>query len=180
MKVRTCMTTNPVAAPSVTRLGAALELMTRHALRHLPVIEADGTFVGIVRDHDIRAVLSEDGEHVLERGVLSIATVGSPTLGGDSSVDEAWALLSRLPAFNPMPVVTGGKLEGTVSQHELLRALAGLPPLAEPVIEDEGPMRGFLESPLIMPPLPHVSFRGVGGTAEPDTPPAADSEMMPP
>jgi CBS-domain-containing membrane protein len=173
------MRTNPVAAQSVARLGEALELMTRHGLRHLPVIEADGTFVGIISDHDIRAALSEEGKDVPERGVLSIANLDSPTLGGDSSVEKAWALLSRSPGSNPLPVVTGGKLEGTVSQHELLRALAGLPPQSEPLNEGEGPMRGALESPFIPSPLPRVPFRGVGGTAEPDTSSAADSEMLP-
>ena len=133
MNVRACMTLNPVVAKPLMRLGDAVELMGRHRLRHLPVIETDGTFVGVICDHDVRAVVSADGDKVLERGVLALTELGPPTLAGDDSTEKAWAVLSRSPGSNPLPVVTAGKLEGTVSQHDLLRALAGLPRKAEPV-----------------------------------------------
>jgi acetoin utilization protein AcuB len=148
MNVRACMTINPVVAKPLMRLGDALELMSRRQLRHLPVIEADGTFVGMICDYDIRAAVSADGDEALERGVLALTELGTPILGGDDSTEKAWATLSRSPGSNPLPVVTDGKLEGTVSQHDLLRAMAGLPRPAESGNGEESHRPGSVAFPL--------------------------------
>jgi CBS domain-containing protein len=134
--VRACMSTDPIAVQPTVRLGVVLAMMARHGLRHLPVIQSDRTFVGTVNDHDIHAACMQDGDKVLERGVLNMTDLGTPTVGGDDPAEEAWARMSRSPGSNPMPVVTGGKLEGTISQHQLLRALANLPPQDETVKPD--------------------------------------------
>ncbi len=167
MNVGTCMTLNPVTAQPLTRLKEALELMSRHGVRHVPVIEDDGKYMGVVSEHDIQSVLSEGGDEALERSVLSITKLTGPTLDSGKSIDDAWAMLSRSPGLNPLPVVTNGKLEGTVSQHDLLRAMAGLPPQAEPPIDEE-PLT-FGQTPTW--PAPRVSRT---------TPPAVKGAEAPP
>jgi len=137
MKVRACMTTDPVAAQPRTRVGEALEMMTRHGLRYLPVMDEDRRFVGVVSECDVRAAMSNGGDVILDRGVLSVTKEFAPTLRGDDSVEDAWELLSRSPGLNPLPIVTDGRLEGTVSQRELLRAMGGLP--KEPAPNDRLP-----------------------------------------
>lgn len=132
MKVRACMTTNPAAAQPLTRLGEALELMALHGLRHLPVAEGDGRFVGLICEYDVHAAISEEGDVILDRGVRSITRMHTPTLQGDDSVEDAWALLSRSPGLNPLPIVADGMLVGTVSQRDLLRAMGGLPKVTKP------------------------------------------------
>jgi CBS domain-containing protein len=121
------MTTNPVTLRPETRLSEALGSMKRHGLRNLPVIETDRRFVGVVRQHDIEKEIRKEAA-AAERGVLGIAILVTPTLNGNESMEKAWAVLSRSPGSNPLPVVESGRLEGTVSQHELLRAMAGLSP----------------------------------------------------
>jgi CBS domain-containing protein len=130
MTLRSCMTTNPLTVQPETRLKDALELMTAHGVRQLPVIDGGSRFVGIVRDFDVREALAESGDGNAERDLLSVTELGTPTLHGNASTESAWGLLSRSPGLNPLPVVTDGKLEGTVSLHDLLRSLAGLPPQA--------------------------------------------------
>lgn len=125
MKVHECMTINPVTAQPLTRLSEAQRLMALHGLRHLPVVEPDGTFVGVIYEHDIRKAMSVDGDQANVRGILGIVKQGTPTLDRDSTVDDAWATLARSPGSNPLPVLFRGTLEGTVSHHDLLRALAG-------------------------------------------------------
>jgi acetoin utilization protein AcuB len=132
MTIRACMTTNPVTLRPETRLSEALDLMKRHGLRNLPVIETDRRFVGVVRQHDVQEEVRKDAT-AAERGVLGIAILGTPTLNGNESMEKAWAELSRSPGSNPLPVVESGCLAGTVSQHELLRAMAGLSPHDESV-----------------------------------------------
>lgn len=138
MNVRDCMTTNPVTARSEVRLSETLELMKAYNLRHLPVIEGDGRFVGIVKRGDVEATLAEAGGRSADRGILGVVELGTPIMRSDESTEHAWTLLSRSPGLNPLPVIQDGRLVGTVSQHELLRALAGLPrqdgePAPEPV-----------------------------------------------
>jgi CBS domain-containing protein len=128
MNVQACMATHPISVRPDTRLADALELMTAYGARHLPVIDGQHRFVGIIRHHHVRAALSEPGEDTSERGVLTITELGTPTLSGDESVEAAWALLGQSPGFTPLPVVMDGRLEGTISHHELLRAMADLPP----------------------------------------------------
>lgn len=131
MTVRTFMNINPVTLDSATRLKDAQDLMHAHSVRHLPVVDTGDVFVGIVQDHDIRVEVRKHGEEALNRAVLNIIVLGTPTLEGNDSIDDAWALLSRSPGYNPVPVVDAGKLVGTISQHQLLRAQAGLPPSDE-------------------------------------------------
>ncbi len=122
------MTMRPVTIGPDTGLQEALDLMAAHGLRHLPVMDADGKFVGIVRDHHVRAAQGGgEGPKEAGRDILSVTELGTPTLHGNESVENAWTVLGRNPGFNPLPVVNDGKLTGTVSQHDLLRAMAGLP-----------------------------------------------------
>jgi hypothetical protein len=161
------MTVNPVTTQPLTRLKDALELMSRRGLRHLPVVGADREYVGLVSEHDIRTAWNGNGDEALERGVLSVTKLSAPTLDSAKSIEDAWAMLSRSPGLNPLPVVTDGKLEGTVSQHDLLRAMAGLPPQAEPR-DDEEPLT-FGKSQIWR--APRISRR---------TPPAVKSAEPPP
>lgn len=134
MKVTECMRTDAVHVEPGTRLGAVIELMLSNGLRHIPVVDEDRKFIGIVRIHELRAALAEGGDDAGDggdRGILSITELGTPTLHGDESTENAWALLSRSPGFSPLPVVADGRLVGTVSHLELLRAMAGLPPKSE-------------------------------------------------
>jgi CBS domain-containing protein len=110
------------------RLAETLELMRAYSLRHLPVVDDEGRFVGVVNGRDVEAELTASGGLAAERGILGIVELGTPSLHGDESIENVWARLARAPGLNPLPVIQDGKLIGTVSQHELLRALAGLPP----------------------------------------------------
>lgn len=129
MIVRIYMTNDPVVLNLSTCLKDAQDLMSAYGVQHLPVVDPGDVFIGVVQQHDIRTELRMHGDEALKRAVQHIVVLGTPTLTGDDSTDDAWALLSRWPGYNPVPVVEVGKLVGTISQHELLRALAGLPPM---------------------------------------------------
>ncbi len=151
--VAECMCRRPVQVEPTTRLKEAVEKMARHGLRHVAVVEPDGTFIGIISYHDVRTALTDGSDGVEDRGVLSVTKLGTPTLTVDATTEEAWALLSRAPGLNPLPVLQNGKLAGTVSQHDLLRALAGLPPLERHLSEID-PLDQLDTAPTSPWPLP--------------------------
>lgn len=126
MNVQNCMTTKPVTAHPELRASETLELMKAHGAHHLPVVEDDGRFVGIVSRHEIERVAAGAAEEARECDILGMVELGTPTLRPDETTEHAWELMARAPGLNPLPVVQGGRLVGTVSQRGLLRALAGL------------------------------------------------------
>jgi CBS domain-containing protein len=178
MDVRKCMTTRPVTASANSPLAEALELMARRGLRHIPVLGAGRKFVGVIHECDVRTALSQDDD-AAERDVLSVTRLGELTLHGSESVEEIWELLSRSPWLNPLPVLHKGRLVGTVSQHDLLRALAGLPPKARAVngnnIKGNGTIRlsAMLSRISASRPTKRVSAAISSGTHPPMPPRAA-------
>lgn len=80
------MTRNPHSIESTQSLARAKDLMARHHIRHLPVIDGD-RLVGIVGERDLAVVDAIPGVE-LER--VEIARIMSPplTVRSDASLDE--------------------------------------------------------------------------------------------
>ncbi|HEY3496055.1 MAG TPA: CBS domain-containing protein [Polyangiaceae bacterium] len=51
------MTTTPVTVPGDTTLADAAEIMKKHAIRHLPVVD-EGKLLGVLTDRDVKFVES--------------------------------------------------------------------------------------------------------------------------
>jgi len=113
------MNANPVAARPETRLNDALELMARQRQPHLPVVDTEQRFLGIVREHDLRAALARGMDDANERGVLTLVVFATPFVQATDTVEYVWGRISRAPTLNPLPVLSEGKLVGTVSLHDL-------------------------------------------------------------
>lgn len=131
MTLRDCITPNPTAVTTMTPLSEALIMMNVAGLRHLPVVDDHRKFLGLVSRFDVEMALTEQDPGLSPPGLDEIIELGSPTLSGSESVDYVWGVLGRAPGLSPLPVVQEGRLVGTVSQHNLLRAMAGLPPQRE-------------------------------------------------
>ena len=52
-KVRDIMTTNVVTLPPDTKVEAAADVLADKSVGALPVVDADGTLLGIFRDDDL-------------------------------------------------------------------------------------------------------------------------------
>ena len=63
MDVQDVMQTAVTRVPPHTTGRTAYQMMTRRdaRMRHLPVVTAQGTLIGIVTDRDIRRTLASDG-----------------------------------------------------------------------------------------------------------------------
>jgi acetoin utilization protein AcuB len=122
MKLRDIMKPSPRTVTEVTRLGEAHQVMTKHKIRHLPVVR-DGQLCGILSERDIldyraNTAFREDWW----RAPVSAAMIASPqTAGPDDSLTEVAGRLAAAK-IGAMPVVELGALIGLVTVTDVLEA----------------------------------------------------------
>lgn len=105
--------------PSAT-IGEAIELLLARGVSGLPVVEADGTLVGIITEFALlglaydHAIMGETVETHMTRTVL--------TVDADEPVSKV-ADLCIVHRVRRLPVLAGGRLVGLVSRLDVLKAI---------------------------------------------------------
>jgi acetoin utilization protein AcuB len=129
MRVRDCMTVDPMTVGPRDSLQKAIELLRRRDIRSIPVVEED-KLIGIVTDRDIRQVapaypLFHDEAEIrryTERLAVTAAMTADPmTIAPDAPLVQAAKVLETY-RISSLPVVDGKKLVGMISVMDLLRA----------------------------------------------------------
>ena len=153
MSAEAIMTRDPVSLPPDATVAEALSLLHRHQVHNLPVVDAEGAFVGLFGLHGLtRAMLPvaaqidgigmpdlsylpDDLEELAERvGELSRQPVSRYLLHDDdltfckpkTSIPELLYLLSKTGTTLPVLVVKGQTrtLVGVISEWDVLSKLA--------------------------------------------------------
>jgi len=130
VRVRDCMTADPMTvAPSVS-LEDAMEIMQMRRIRHLPVVE-DGHLVGFLSDRDLKRAAPSvvDPSLTSERYAEVVTTVRVDrlmmrhpvTVAPDMPLGDAVQIFID-KKFGALPVVEGERLVGILSQIDVLRA----------------------------------------------------------
>jgi CBS domain-containing protein len=143
MNVAEFMSRNVISVVQETPILEAARLMIQHSISGLPVIDRNGSVVGIVSERDLLRRRKEDGgvqdQHWLEmmlkyaghpprdhgfaeRKVADVMTPDPVTVAPASSLDEACRLIEQL-GVKRLPVVEDGKLVGIIARSDLVRAL---------------------------------------------------------
>jgi CBS domain-containing protein len=125
------MTSAVAAISPEARLVSAAEIMVARRVRHVPVVDAKGTIIGMVSDRDLRDLVGDPAIFVRSQGhdqatlrVRDAMTPSPVTVREDTALDEL-ALLFADRAIGAVPVVTAaGTLVGIVSYIDVLRAFA--------------------------------------------------------
>src|SRR5215218_343955 len=78
----------------------------------MPVVDADGTLVGMVSEYDVISKRGTIVAEIMSRGVLSV--------GEDANTDQVAGIMG-LHGIRRVPVVRDGRLVGIVSRTDLLR-----------------------------------------------------------
>jgi len=111
----------------------AVARMARRKIRHLPVVERDGTLVGVVTDRDLRHHLFEP-RVMKEIGSVSVDTVlkavavqdvmSSPvvTVGPQDDLESA-ARAMLDDKVGSLPVVENGRVVGIITETDVLRQI---------------------------------------------------------
>jgi acetoin utilization protein AcuB len=122
------MSDHPVTITSEHSLESALDLLSKHGIRELPVVES-GLLIGIVTDRDLRQVapsypLFRDEEEIRYYNqnvkVASAMTPDPLTVSPETPLVEAAKLL-RTHRINSLPVVDHARLVGIVSVTDFLK-----------------------------------------------------------
>ncbi|MGI6679590.1 MAG: CBS and ACT domain-containing protein [Dehalobacterium sp.] len=135
MHVRSKMTKEPVTITKQTTIADAFELMRKHNIRRLPVLE-NGKLVGIVTDRDLSEVSPSPAtslsvfeiNYLLAKMKIKDAIPKKQTvitIEPDAYVEEA-AIKMREHKIGALPVVDGGKLVGIITETNIFDAFIEL------------------------------------------------------
>lgn len=132
MLVRNYMSADPITITRETTVADALDLMRRHAIRRLPVME-NGKLIGIVTDRDLREISPSPATSlsIFELNyLLAKAKIGDflpkkqtvHVIDADAYIEEA-ALLMREHKVGALPVMSNGELVGIITETNIFDAL---------------------------------------------------------
>ena len=120
--------TKPVAVIEPgTRVREAIELMRRHQIRHLPVVN-QGVLEGFLSQNDLRETLGlqADDWQVKERldwAVFRVMNEDGPRLTADTAIRNAiHVFLATKTGAVPVVESATGQLVGILSNHDVIRA----------------------------------------------------------
>lgn len=117
------MAAEPKAIGPNERPRDAAGLMAAYGIGFVPLVERDGTLVGVVTDRDlvVRALAGTD-VNLADVRIGDIATTrGLITISPDATVSEAGELM-RAARVKRLPVVRGDVLVGVISLGDLAHA----------------------------------------------------------
>lgn len=164
MKASDVMTRRIVSVGPETAIEDAADLMLKHRISGLPVLDASRRLVGIVTEGDflrraetgterrrprwlefIRGPGAAADDYVRARGrkVDDVMTRDVKTIAEDTPLDDVVETMEK-NHIKRLPVLRGDELVGIVSRANLLHALAGLSREAAPAAVDDASIRARL------------------------------------
>jgi len=114
------MTSRVVTIGQDARLTDAIRLLLRYHISGLPVLDADGSLLGILSEHDIiNYALSGDAETATVAEAMSTPVMTFPPT---VSLEEIANCLAE-KRLRRVPIVADGKVVGIVSRRDILREM---------------------------------------------------------
>ncbi len=118
MIVKQYMAANPIMVTRETSIQEAIQLLKKHFIRHLPVVD-NGKLVGWLTEANVRGALLPS---MLEEITVNDIMIHDPiTVEASESIEAAARLLVE-NRIGGMPVLEGGKLVGVITVIDLLNA----------------------------------------------------------
>ncbi|NOX59109.1 MAG: CBS domain-containing protein [Planctomycetes bacterium] len=124
LRVEHVMRTNVKLLPASATFDEVLHFMERNSFNFFPVVDDDGTFVGIVRLSDIRDILYDPATLTLITAT-DLADPALPTAYVDQPLEELLDIFSKV-GVEGVPVVESAESKtviGIIEQRDVLRAL---------------------------------------------------------
>ena len=121
MKVKNWMVTDVITVSPENTVEDAIQLMKKHYIRHLPVLEK-GKLVGFVTESNLRPYLYPDKLGLPLREVMILNPI---TIDPEASIDEAARIIYKYK-IGGIPVTSQGKLVGIITVTDILEAFIEL------------------------------------------------------
>lgn len=141
MLVQDVMNSHLITVAQEETVSAAARLLSRHNVGALPVIGPGGRLKGMLTDRDIavRCVAANYDPNLTR--VRTVMSAGAVTVRADQSALEAARAMAKAQVRR-LPVTSGGKLVGMVSQGDFAQCAEADPEVAaafrevfQPVLE---------------------------------------------
>ncbi len=130
MLVTEIMTPSPRVVRDTARIADAVDILQSMPIRHLPVVDEDGSLVGMLSDRDLGPMMRNSTNGAEAPLDLSSRTVADFMSGDVVSVDIEADVTEAVEKIleervGAVPVIDGdGQVVGIVSYVDILRALA--------------------------------------------------------
>ena len=118
MKVKNWMKSNPVTISRDALLQQAKDLMAKHGIRHLPVMD-DENLVGFITESDLRQFSFPSMVEDIE--VHQVMVLNPLTINANASIESAARLIYDYK-IGGLPVLDRKKLVGIITASDLLAA----------------------------------------------------------
>ena len=115
MKVKDVMTTPVICAPADASTVEVATLLATHKISAVPVIDADGSVIGLVSEYDLLARQGKTARDVMSPGIVSVSE--------EADVEDVRFLIVERKVRR-IPVLAGRALVGIVSRSDLIRQMA--------------------------------------------------------
>jgi len=119
MKVKNWIRREPVTIHRTALLQDALELMKKHSIRHLPVVDDADQLVGFITESDLRQFFFPS--MVEEIPVHQVMVLNPITINANASIELAARLIHDYK-IGGLPVLDKKKLVGVITASDLLSA----------------------------------------------------------
>jgi len=129
LRIKDIMTTEVFVLHSTQTLELVRSLMRIKHVRHVPIVEQDNTFVGLMTHRDLLAQtishladVDDNEQEYLDRHIhiMNIMKTDVITAEPDMDVCEAISMLLE-HKYGCLPVVSDGKLVGIVTEADFLK-----------------------------------------------------------
>ncbi len=135
----TIMTPKPRTIPADTPVVTAIRIMADHRVKRLPVVDAQGSLVGILSRADVLRAVAAGAELGVEEEQIGPSLGGRivgdlmmtvvPTVRPEASIDEIVRLILSHPTRRVVVTTPEGVVQGIITDRRLLaRAAADLRP----------------------------------------------------
>ena len=128
LKVKDIMTSEVFVLHATQTLELVRSLMRIKHVRHVPIVDQDNSFVGLITHRDLLAQtishlaeVDEDEQEYLDRHIHIMNIMKTDVLSVDPEIDVCSAITLLLDnKYGCLPVVSGGKLIGIVTEADFL------------------------------------------------------------
>ena len=129
LKVKDIMTSEVFVLHAAQTLELVRSLMRIKHVRHVPIVEPDNTFVGLMTHRDLLAQtishladVDEEEQEYLDRNIHIMNIMKTDVTTADPEMDICTAIKLLLEnKYGCLPIVSEGKLVGIVTEADFLK-----------------------------------------------------------